>query len=138
MEHSFLHNMRAIEALLAKTPEQIEASRQLWLMTSQERVAAFWRGDLTFEQCLEWGRRRPDEPPRVNGEFAHIYITTADYLERPCPVTGKPVDECEDCSHVKEPPYCLATGKPIRDCSCSSCHDAFVLAPAQLAAEGSA
>jgi hypothetical protein len=105
-------------------------------MTPEERVAAFWRGDLTFEQCLEWGRRRAAEVPRLNGELAHVYMTTADYLERPCPVTGRPVDDCEDCAHLAEPPRCRATGKPIPDCSCRFCHEAFVLAVQQLESEG--
>lgn len=50
---------------------QAELAR-LWAMTREQRVAAMWRGELTYRQCCAWSARAPHEVPRVNGEFAWI------------------------------------------------------------------
>lgn len=54
---------------------------RLWAMTSKDRVAAFYRGDLTFDDCLAWSRRYPDEPPTGPcGEYLYILVTTPEWL----------------------------------------------------------
>ncbi len=50
-------------------------------MTKQERLAAFWEGQLTFGQCLEWSRHATDEVPRApDGEFLYIACRTPEWL----------------------------------------------------------
>jgi hypothetical protein len=55
--------------------------RSLWLMTSEQRVAAMRRGDLTYEQLAAWSARHPDEVPMVHGEFEWIVAKLAEVCE---------------------------------------------------------
>ena len=52
--------------------------RSLWLMTSEQRVAAMRRGHLTYEQLAAWSARHPDEVPTVHGEFEWIVAKLAE------------------------------------------------------------
>lgn len=53
----------------------------LWAMTREERIAAFYRGELTFNDCLAWSRRYPDEPPTGPcGEYLYILVSTPEWL----------------------------------------------------------
>jgi hypothetical protein len=53
----------------------------LWSMTREERVAAFYRGELTFSDCQAWSRRFPDEPPiGPCGEYLYILVSTPEWL----------------------------------------------------------
>ena len=50
-------------------------------MTPAERLAAFWDGQLSFGQCLEWARRAQDEVPKApSGEFLFIAGRTPEWL----------------------------------------------------------
>lgn len=54
----------------------------LWSKTSKERVEAFYRGEFSLRDCLEWASKRPNEPPRApDGEFLFIAIRTPEWLE---------------------------------------------------------
>lgn len=53
----------------------------LWQMTRAQRIAAYWRGELSIAECLAWARRFPHEPPRaVDGEWHFIATKTPEYL----------------------------------------------------------
>lgn len=55
--------------------------RNIWNMTKEERLAAFWDGTLTMRQCLEWGSQAPNEVPRAaDGEFLFIACRTPEWL----------------------------------------------------------
>jgi hypothetical protein len=55
--------------------------QHLFAMTQQERLAAFHRGELTFEDCLAWSGRYPDEPPTGPcGEYLYILMETPEWL----------------------------------------------------------
>jgi hypothetical protein len=57
-----------------------ETYRHLWRMTTEERIAAMWRGDLSLAECLQWSSRYPDEVPRIGTEFAYIVMHTPEWL----------------------------------------------------------
>lgn len=52
--------------------------RALWTMTPAQRVAAMYRGELTYQQLAAWAGARPEEVPLLNGEFWFIAIHSAD------------------------------------------------------------
>jgi hypothetical protein len=53
----------------------------LYAMTREERLAAFHRGELSFEQCLAWAARHPNEPPTGPcGEYLFILTETPEWL----------------------------------------------------------
>ena len=58
--------------------QQLDA---LWAMSSTERVAAMWRGDLTLYQLSRWSSRAQDEVPLLGGEFAWIVMRTPEWAE---------------------------------------------------------
>ena len=47
-------------------------------MNADEREAAMYRGELSFDQLAHWASQRPGEVPRLNGEFWFIAITCED------------------------------------------------------------
>jgi hypothetical protein len=50
-------------------------------MTPEERVAAFYRGELSFGECQAWSRRFPHEPPTGPcGEYLYILARTPEWL----------------------------------------------------------
>ena len=50
-------------------------------MTAEERLSAFWAGQLSFGQCLEWSRRAQAEVPLApNGEFLYIACRSPEWL----------------------------------------------------------
>ena len=57
------------------------ASEALWDMTPAERVSAMWAGTLSYGQLCEWSARRPDEVPKLGGEFAWIMAKTPEFAE---------------------------------------------------------
>ena len=72
-------------AAAAPLPEQ-ERRERLWGMTAPERTAAFYRGELTFGDCLAWARRFPREPPlAADGEYLFIAVRTPDWADDPPP-----------------------------------------------------
>jgi hypothetical protein len=54
--------------------------KRLWRMTAEQRIAAFYRGDLKMTECLAWARRFPQEVPKIGGEFAFLVARTPEYL----------------------------------------------------------
>jgi hypothetical protein len=70
-----------MEQLAAHRATRAERSRTLWAMSAAEREAAMWRGELTNAQLWEWARRRPDEVPLINGEWAFIAALTPEVAE---------------------------------------------------------
>jgi hypothetical protein len=70
-----------MERVAAQRACPAELSRALWAMSAAEREAALWRGELSSEQLWEWARRRPDEVPTINGEWAFIAAHTPEVAE---------------------------------------------------------
>ena len=70
-----------MEQLAAQRANDAELSHALWAMSAAEREAAMWRGELTCTQLFEWARRRPEEVPLINGEFAFIAMHTPEIAE---------------------------------------------------------
>jgi len=58
-----------------------EASARLWALSAEERVSAMRRGELSLQQLCEWARRRPEEVPRLDGEYEFIALTTPEVVE---------------------------------------------------------
>jgi hypothetical protein len=56
-------------------------SRSLVALGREGRLAAYRRGDLSFELCCRWAARYPHEVPLVNGEFEFIARTTPEVCE---------------------------------------------------------
>ena len=80
----------ALERALAVERLRQEQRDALWAMKPEERVAAMWRGALSYFQLCEWSARRPHEVPRIAtdltasgepGEFAWIVINTPEWAE---------------------------------------------------------
>ena len=80
----------ALERALAAERRRAEQRVALWAMKPEERVAAMWRGALSYFQLAGWSARRPDEVPRIAtdltpagepGEFAWIVMTTPEWAE---------------------------------------------------------
>jgi hypothetical protein len=80
----------ALERALAADRRRAAQRDALWRMTPAARVAAMWRGELSYFQLCEWSARRPDEVPRIAtdltpsgepGEFAWIVIHTPEWAE---------------------------------------------------------
>lgn len=55
--------------------------RALWAMTPAQRVAAMYRGELTYPQLTAWAAARPDKVPLLDGEFWFIAIRSADVAD---------------------------------------------------------
>jgi hypothetical protein len=70
-----------MERLAAHRARRQEQTRDLWEMTSEERVDAMWSGRLTGSELLDWARRRPHEVPQIEGEFAFLALNTPEVAE---------------------------------------------------------
>ncbi len=79
-----------MEGLLARNASREEQRRALWAMSPTEREAAMWRGELTNAQLWEWARRRPDEVPQINDEWAFIALNTPEIAELTPPSPASP------------------------------------------------
>ena len=55
-----------------------ELRADLASLTPAQRIAAYNRGELTFQQLYLWAARWPHEVPLVNGEFEFIALSIAD------------------------------------------------------------
>jgi len=62
----------------AEQSTRAERYAALWRMSADERSAAMYRGELSFDQLAHWASQRPGEVPRLNGEFWFIAITCED------------------------------------------------------------
>jgi hypothetical protein len=70
-----------VDAATAVARTRAARHQRLWAMTREERIAAFYRGELTFSDCLAWSRCYPDEPPTGPcGEYLYILATTPEWL----------------------------------------------------------
>lgn len=74
------HSVSIVAAVDRARAEREQRFAHLWRMTTAERVAAMWRGDLSLAECLAWSRRLPDEVPLIGNEFAYIVMRTPDWL----------------------------------------------------------
>jgi hypothetical protein len=55
---------------------------RLWAMTPRQRLAAFYRSELSLGDCLAWARRFPDEPPLApDGEYLFIAVRTPEWTD---------------------------------------------------------
>ena len=63
---------RHLPPLVRRDPTEEEELRQVWAMTTAQRVTAMRARRLTALQCAAWASRCPDEVPRLNGEFEFI------------------------------------------------------------------
>ncbi len=56
--------------------------RRFWSMTPDQRVAAFYRGEMNLRDCLAWARRYPHEPPlAADGEYLFIAVKTPEWAD---------------------------------------------------------
>jgi hypothetical protein len=62
-----------------QTPAELRAAVDA--LTPVERLAAYHRGEFTYQQLYIWAARYPYEVPLVNGEFEFIALTMADLDE---------------------------------------------------------
>ena len=79
-----------LEHVLLAGRRRAEQREALWALSPEQRVAAMWRGELTFFQLCEWSALRPAEVPRIAtdltpsgepGEFAWIVMSTPEWAE---------------------------------------------------------
>ena len=66
---------------LSRRHQRPDAYSALWAMSSDERIAAMWRGELTTRQLCQWSSRAQHEVPLLGGEFAWIAMRTPDWAE---------------------------------------------------------
>lgn len=66
----------------ATAAAETERRAALWAMTPQQRLDAFYSGQLSVRDCLEWASRYPNEPPLSgDGEFLFITARTPEWLD---------------------------------------------------------
>jgi hypothetical protein len=71
-----------VEAALRVSATEQEKRARLWRMSSAQRVAAFYRGELSLADCLAWASRYPKEPPlAADGEFLFIAVRTPEWAD---------------------------------------------------------
>ncbi|HEX8745179.1 MAG TPA: hypothetical protein VF712_18785 [Thermoleophilaceae bacterium] len=71
----------ALQRQLALQEQREQQSAALWRMSPLERERAMWAGELSLRQLCEWSARRPQEVPKLGGEFAWIVMTTPEWAE---------------------------------------------------------
>ena len=74
-------DVAALEHQLALEEQREQQSQALWRMSPLERERAMWAGELSLRQLCEWSARRPQEVPKLGGEFAWIVMTTPEWAE---------------------------------------------------------
>jgi hypothetical protein len=74
-------DVAALERQLAVQDQREQQSEALWRMSPLERERAMWAGELSLRQLCEWSARRPQEVPKLGGEFAWIVMTTPEWAE---------------------------------------------------------
>jgi hypothetical protein len=75
------HRSWMLDQLHAYREARRPGSEALWRMSREERQAAMWRGELTWEQLWEWAAKAPTEVPLINDEFAFIAARTPEVAE---------------------------------------------------------
>lgn len=76
MQQTTTDNSASFNELTDSLTELAQAVRPIFLMSREERLATFNRGDMTREQMLAWAARCPNEVPTLNGEFLFIAAST--------------------------------------------------------------
>ena len=123
-------NSSSFNQLTDSLAERAQAVRPIFLMSREERLAAFHRGEMTQEQLFAWAARCPSEVPKINGEFAFIAASTPEACFA-CPVcnddevslgAGGALAKHPDRRHAFDPknpyahrPTCPASGVTIAD-----------------------
>ena len=69
------------------TPAEQRAA--LRAMSSEQRHAAYRRGELTPVQLFFWANRFPSEPPLLNGELEWIAVRTPEVAEAPAELSER-------------------------------------------------
>jgi hypothetical protein len=70
-----------VAAATAAASHEQARYEHLWAMTRAERIAAFYRHELTLGDCMAWSQRYPDEPPTGPcGEYLYILALTPEWL----------------------------------------------------------
>lgn len=130
MQKTTTDNSTSFNELADNLTEQALAVRPIFLMSREERLAAFNRGDMTREQMFAWAARCPTEVPKLNGEFLFIAASTPEGCFR-CPVcqddevglaAGGVLAKHPDHRHTFDPadpyahrPTCPASGITLSD-----------------------
>jgi hypothetical protein len=70
-----------MESLIRQRASRKARSQALWKMSTQERVSAMRRGELTWGQLFEWARGARHEVPLIDGEFVFIAACTPEVAE---------------------------------------------------------
>jgi hypothetical protein len=75
--------------LLDTTPITPAQQEQLWAMRLPERIQAMYDGQLSLAQLTHWSSHRPDQVPRIGGEFAYLAMREPAWCEpsKPAPET---------------------------------------------------
>lgn len=114
--------------------------RPMWEMTPAQRVAALYRGDLTFAQALAWAARHPEQVPTTNGEHTIIAAFTPEACIE-CPTCHGEILNCGDAPIAQHPderhpafgtpngfrdglvPACPASGHTLAQAAALPTHD---------------
>ncbi len=72
-----------LQSLAKQRATKQERSQALWKMSSDERVTAMRRGELTWGQLYEWASRAGYEVPLLNGEYEFIAAYTPEIADKP-------------------------------------------------------
>lgn len=130
MKHTTTDNSTSFHELTDTLAETAAAIRPIFLMSREERLATFNRGDMTRDQMFAWAARYPREVPKINGEFAFIAGSTPEACVC-CPVCnddevtlapGAVLAKHPDHRHAFDPqnpyahrPTCPASGVSVAD-----------------------
>jgi hypothetical protein len=64
------------------TPAQKQA---LWSLTLPARIQAMYDGQLSLAQLTHWSSHKPDQIPRIGGEFAYLAMREPGWCEPSSP-----------------------------------------------------
>src|SRR5581483_11544542 len=83
MEPTLVNDNAIFEQMMDQLHAREARLAPLWQMSAGERVSAMYNGELTYEQCLAWAARCPNEVPTLDGEWWFIAITMPEICEAP-------------------------------------------------------
>ncbi len=72
-------------ARLILEARQVGAEGRVWRMTAEQRVAAMYRGELSFHQLCAWSSRYPDQVPVLDGELWFLAVLTPELADARTP-----------------------------------------------------
>lgn len=144
MQQTPTDNSASFNHLTDSLAELAQAVRPIFLMSREERLATFNRGDMSREQMLAWAARCPKEVPTLNGEFVFIAASTPEGCFC-CPVcqddevslaAGGVLAKHPDHRHAFDPadpyahrPTCPASGVTLTDAGAMRSGEAPASAP---------